>query len=183
MGIVVLAGWMVLAGWAVGGTGLTGWRGTTAKSVLAMILLIMGSATTALPLRLAADGPTPASGDRAAVRQFTQRAVRLTPPTSRIYVLSFGTKGLTGYIARYELAPRRTNTSCFDVGSRRFEGDVWTCPMSVEDLRTTLQSYDYVVLGTVDATFWEEFGELFGGRAEGSLFEVMKDGPVTLAAR
>jgi len=75
------------------------------------------------------------------------------------------------------------NKGCFDIGSQRFPDDVWTCAMSVDQMRDVLRDYDFVLLGPVDEIFWREFGVLFAGRRDSTFFEVDKSGVVQLVAR
>jgi hypothetical protein len=183
MGIVVLGVSTVLLAWAIVGTTEEAWRGGLSRVVIGGMVFTMASLTAPEAYRFMQSGAVSMPMMRRQIRRITRPAIKSTPQNARVYVLAFGSKGLAGYIARYELAPRVTNRGCFDIGSPRSPDDVWTCAMSVDQMRDVLRAYDYVVLGPVDETFWREFGSLFAGRRDATLFEVEKAGDIQLVAR
>jgi hypothetical protein len=177
LGIPLLGIWCVALAWAMAGTALPNWRGRVSRSVIVAMAVCMAALTGDEAYRLVASGPVPVPPVRREARKFTRPAIRETDQTSRVYVVAFGSQGLAGYIARYELAPRVTNRGCFGLGSPRFDGDVWTCPKTIAEVEQLFREYDYVLLGAVDDKFWEEFGVLFGKERQSSLFAVdQKDG-------
>ena len=177
LGIPLLGMWCVALAWAMAGTALPNWRGPVSSGVIVAMTVAMAALTGDEAYRLLTSGPVPVPPARREARKFTRAAIRATAPTSRVYVVAFGSQGLAGYIARYELAPRVTNRGCFGLGSPRFDGDVWTCAKTVAEVEQLFREYDYVLLGAVDDRFWKEFGVLFGPGKQSSLFAVdLKDG-------
>jgi hypothetical protein len=181
MGIVLLAVWASLLGWAAVGADYPGWRGAPSKLLAVLMAAGMAACASEMAPRLLEEGPERVEPIRRQVRLFTRQAIRGTPEDARIYILAFGSNGLAGYVARYELAPRVTNRGCFGLGSPRFEGDVWTCPTTVDQMRQLLRDYDFVLLGEVDERFWQEFGVLFTERAATRLFVVDKRNGIRLS--
>ena len=183
MGILVLSILTVILAWALSGIDEERWRGSLSRLVTGGLVVTMACLTVPEAYQFFQTGPASMFPLRRQIRRLTRPAIKSTPPNARIYVLAFGSKGLAGYIARYELAPRVVNKGCFEIGTRRFPDDEWTCAMSVDQIRDVLREYDFVLLGPVDEIFWREFGSLFAGRRDSTLFEVDKGGVVQLVAR
>ena len=183
MGILVLSILTVILAWALSGIDQERWRGSLSRLVTGGLVVTMACLTVPEAYQFFQAGPASMSPLRRQIRRLTRPAIKSTSPNARIYVLAFGSKGLAGYIARYELAPRVVNKGCFEIGSRRFPDDEWTCAVSVDQIRDVLREYDFVLLGPVDDIFWGEFGSLFAGRRDSTLFEVDKSGIVQLVAR
>lgn len=95
---------------------------------------------------------------------------------SGVYIVFQNTNGFEHWIAKYELAPIRTNLDCWSVGSSYGRDDAWTCDISAEQLSSRLREYGLLYLGKVDDEFRGRFGSLFrGGPARDSfLFEIHK---------
>ena len=94
----------------------------------------------------------------------------------RIFVIAQNETGYTFYMAGHELSPLSTNSTCFSVGEKYYDGDKWTCDYL--DLSVALADYDYVVIRRADEAFWDRFGNLFESTAIGSksgVYKVEKD--------
>jgi hypothetical protein len=105
------------------------------------------------------------------------------PLGSRVYSVWNGTTGLPFYMSVMELKPRPTNARCFSVGNARFNGDIWSCDLSVARFREVLNSYDFLLVGRADDNFWDRYEELFAPGARPSsaaFFKIDKSGQYLL---
>jgi hypothetical protein len=115
---------------------------------------------------------------RAMVAEAAQQVRLAVPQSSSLYILSNATTGLEYYASMFEAKPRRTSTPtyvampglrrmhddelwCHSLGPKRFDGDVWSCPWTLERLEHELEGWDYVLIMTIDRPFLEIFGGLF----------------------
>lgn len=81
-----------------------------------------------------------------------------------VYYISCGSKGYDYHISRYELVPNElVATDGWSLGTQRYEGDIWTKNISVEDLKTNFinSNITYVYIFEADSVFKEMYSELF----------------------
>ena len=173
-GIFFLAAGLTVFTWALEATSRGARRSAVSQFMVAGLVLLMVYSAPNAALRFIWVGPSGLTEVRSQVRTALQPAVTRTQTTDRVFTIWQGSTGFEFYVGRYELAPRVTNTGCWSVGTPRFEGDVWTCPKSPEQLRRMLENFDVLVLGRVDEKFWAEFGELFPTGGRGRVFRVAK---------
>ena len=104
---------------------------------------------------------------------------REVPANCSLFMVWQNSLGLEVYMAGYELWPRVHNTWDFALGTPRDDGDIWTMPLSVEELRKKFARYDFVYLGRTDDAFWNRYSELFDGpgkKSDALLYRVVKHG-------
>jgi hypothetical protein len=159
-----------------------GRRGAAAIPIICFFTAGMTYVAPAEAARLLVEGPKGLTDFRSRVQQVISPALTHVEHSKRIYLISVGSSGFDFYLARYELAPRQTNSGCWSLGPPRFAGDVWSCGLSVEEFARTLREFDFVLLGPVDDTFWTEYGTLFGASKLTGLFKVEKDKGLRLVA-
>ena len=85
------------------------------------------------------------------VEKMVSKSIKLVPEDKKIYYIYQGSNGFEKYIFSYLVLPRETNWSCPSLGDPLYEGDVWTCDLS---LVRVIQGFDYVVVGKSDSKFW-----------------------------
>ena len=150
------------------------WRGRVGG---VLVVLVTSGMIWVAPLEavfFARRGADRVAEQRKGVQEAMHRALSLTGADDALYIVWQGSKGFELYVARYEAAPRNTNSFCWSLGSARFEGDVWTCQISPALWAAILRDFDFVVLARVDPAFWDEFGSLFPAGRESTVFKVEK---------
>lgn len=88
---------------------------------------------------------TPPSEHRLKIQKLTSTTIEKTSKESLVYLIYPNTKGFEFFTSRYELLPRKTNSECWSLGKKYYEGDVWTCELSEIELTKTLNNYDYIL--------------------------------------
>jgi hypothetical protein len=89
---------------------------------------------------------------RTDVEKMASETVRLVSENEKVYYVYQGSNGYEKYIFSYLVLPRTTNWSCPSLGTPLYEGDVWTCDITLEK---ALIGYDYLVVGKGDVQFWD----------------------------
>lgn len=82
----------------------------------------------------------------------------------RVYLIMQGSIGFDFWRTRFYANPLQTNANfTWSIGSRAFEGDIWTSEINYEEWSEILlnHGFDYVYLVEVNDNFKEEFGGLF----------------------
>lgn len=83
-----------------------------------------------------------------------------TSENSKIYIIWSGGTTDEGVIFSYYLMPRKNNAQCINIKppmSVATENDIWSCTMSIDQLKQKLSGYDYLFLGKTS----EEFSNYF----------------------
>lgn len=83
------------------------------------------------------------------------------PVDSAVYSIWNGTNGYEHFIFSYDVKPRPTNFWYYSLGEQRFNNDLWSEPLTVEELRQRMQPYEYAFIGKSDDMFWSTYGRLF----------------------
>lgn len=79
-----------------------------------------------------------------------------------VYLISQGDiAGEARNILMYEVSPIKFQTYNFSLGNPKFEGDYRTVMMSVPELMTEMEGYDYLYIYKSDEDIAEYYGELF----------------------
>jgi hypothetical protein len=120
---------------------------------------------------------------RRTVRDRLGAAIDGLPANARIFSMWGGTTGLAHYVTFFELRPHPMNYSCFSLGGKRYDADIWSCDWTSDLLRQKLEPYDYVFIGKADDIFWNKYQSLFTSGARDSnatLFRVDHSSPVGL---
>lgn len=81
-----------------------------------------------------------------------------------VYYISCGSNGYDYHISRYELVPNElVATAGWSLGTPRYEGDIWTKNISVEELKTDFidNNITYLYIFKSDKVFKETYSELF----------------------
>jgi hypothetical protein len=117
---------------------------------------------------LASHAPAPcwfacrADGNTHQLRDNIRRAISAGPRNAdKVFVVWTGTSGLEARVINYEVTPARSSNYCWSLGSKRFEGDIWECDLSAEEVAKMWRGYDYVFIGHADDAFWTRYGSLF----------------------
>lgn len=71
----------------------------------------------------------------------------------KIYIIDQNSTGYAKNLFYYLMLPNYTNSWCWTVGQRYYEGDVWTCPQNLSSL---LKDYDYLYIHNADQQFWRK---------------------------
>jgi hypothetical protein len=164
-----------LLGWAVAALAFVnlGWRGGWRPSLNRAVLgSLVALAIVFMPergIRLLAHGPAPMIATRATLLQPLRRVEAAAGSGDKVYLLFQHTNGFEHWIAKYELAPLRTNLDCWSVGVPWGPDDVWTCPLTPSELAVRLKRYDYVFIGQTNDGFWDRFAPLFASGARSSV--------------
>lgn len=124
-------------------------------------ILYPSSIFSAIPDAASAKFKIKVNKSRQEVSDIRSKIEKLTPTDSRIWLIWQNTTGIQTMIVRYEIAPRKMNTSNWSIGEKYYEGDVWTYNYSIDEVVSYLKQYDYVALGSVDEKFIKSYGELF----------------------
>lgn len=86
--------------------------------------------------------------------------------------------GLEFWMMHYELRPRNTNLFCFSLGPPQYEGDVWSCNKSEEEISSEFARYQMVAVGNGLGVLQKLYPRLFALAAAGEnsgLFETYRD--------
>jgi hypothetical protein len=173
-GLLFLGAGLTVFAWALMASRSAGWRGVAGKlAVVGLVLGMVGIAPDDAGY-FASRGPHKLTPARARIQKALQPALARAAEGDRIFMVWQGSTGMELYTGRYEVTPRTTNLSCWSLGAPRFEGDVWTCPLSPGEWAAMLENFDFVVLGRVDQGFWEDYGELFHGSRDTKVYKVEK---------
>ena len=105
------------------------------------------------------------AAERRVVYAISRSIERTIPQSAPTYIIWQNSTGFPLHVMAYELIPRRTNASCWSLGQRYHEDDIWTCPWSPEQFSLWLENYDYLLIARADERFWETYQTLFEGGA------------------
>ena len=174
-GILFLGIACSLFAWTRRATGSPGLRGGLGAGLLAVLAAGTVIAAPADAVDFWWKGPQRLTPAREDVQRALQPVLQRTGPGDRVYLVWQGTIGFEFFTSRYEIAPRTTNLFCWSLGAvPRFEGDIWTCPVSSAELATRLEDFDYILVADADEPFWQEYGALFDGEGSEILYAVEK---------
>jgi hypothetical protein len=152
--------WLLIV-YALIASRLEAWRGA---------LALLGQLALALALALYAPAAyfkdvrkIESQGETLAVRLSTEAfAAQIKPHLKtgdKIYFIAQKSNGLERTMFYYAMLPFTTSTSwCWSIGSKYFEGDVWTCQTHLQGL---LKGFDYLALFNGDQQFWDQERALF----------------------
>jgi hypothetical protein len=90
--------------------------------------------------------------DRLNVEKLLLPTLESISKNAKIYYVYQGSNGYEKYIYSYLVLPRGSNWSCPSLGKPLYEGDGWTCDLT---LPRVLQGYDYLAVGKADLKFWQ----------------------------
>lgn len=82
----------------------------------------------------------------------------------KIYYISCGSSGMDYHISRYEMVPYNvTNTGSWSLGEIRYDGDIWTSNITMQEWSDILiyENYSYVYIFKSDDIFEKIYGALF----------------------
>jgi hypothetical protein len=124
--------------------GLIGYRRVVTLLLALVVALAYVAPSTAwrFPLK----GAQGLNEARQQVQQRIYPLLHQIPETARIYIIWQHTHGYEYWIVRYELLPRPVNRSCWSLGTPYAENDIWTCPLTPEELRDELSTFDYLLI-------------------------------------
>ncbi len=87
---------------------------------------------------------------------------KIIEKNNRIYYIRQDSNGYEAMIFRYEMSPDNyVQDWSWSLGNKYREEDVWTVPISIEELKSILLSYDFIVLDKIDENFIKIYGKLF----------------------
>lgn len=82
--------------------------------------------------------------------------------TNRIYFIHQNSNGYEAMVFRYEMSPNNYIQDWgWSLGDKYGLEDVWTVPTNIEDLKSILSEYNYIVLDKIDENFIKNYGKLF----------------------
>ena len=108
----------------------------------------------------------PVNDLRVSVDHFANVVKKHITKDEKVYFIAQNTNGLERAVFTYAMLPFTSSMDwCWTLGKKYFEGDVWTCDRSLEDV---LKGYTYLALYKADDQFWKINGTLFDPTAVGS---------------
>ena len=99
------------------------------------------------------------------------------PKQSKVWIIAQHSSGFEYYVLRYEMLDKQFGEVPWSIGSSNGEGDIWTdSQMTAQSWSQELREFDYVVLYSASAKFYDEFGSLFeSGKIDtNSVYKVVK---------
>ncbi|MGE0813629.1 MAG: hypothetical protein AB7O28_15945 [Vicinamibacterales bacterium] len=156
-----------LLGWGLVGLGFltsAACSDSGRRAARPVLFLLAAASVILLPARAVAlllHGPPPMQPIRAAMQAPIAEVREAAGPTGRVYLIFQYTTGFEHWVAKYELAPRRSNLRCWSVGTPAGAEDVWTCPLTPDALGQELAGYDVLFVGKAEENFWSAYGGLF----------------------
>jgi len=161
---IYMFGWglVVIAILVQAATAVHSSRARHAGAILLLVLAAAGAAKLApVEVTFLIDGQRSPSPERAALDPALQTILPYATAHERIYTVFQGSLGLEHRIARLEVSPAVTNSSCWSLGAWYRQPDQWTCEYPPERVALSWQTYTLLFLGHVDAKFWAQYGRLF----------------------
>ena len=98
---------------------------------------------------------------REPIRKWAARLKRELPQDAKVYIAWPGTTGIEFWLTKFELLPRVTNLYCFSFQPSGPAAESEGCRMSVEQLRSALQGYDYLIIGKNASLVRAQYSQLF----------------------
>ena len=86
--------------------------------------------------------------------------LRKTPPTSKVYFIYSNGSNDESNVFHYLIHPRHSNRECSSVRlphTVHARSDPWTCSLSVDEFKSKLMRYDYVIFAQTSAEFWRDY--------------------------
>ena len=149
----------------LGGTLLTISAGDKTKKykifliVIAVIVILPNAGRILLDFARVSMNTYP-SNTAGAISILSKNIKEKTSENSKIYIIWSGGTTDEGVIFSYYLMPRKNNAQCINIKppmSVTTENDIWSCTMSIDQLKQKLSGYDYLFLGKTS----EEFSNYF----------------------
>ena len=118
--------------------------------------------------------------NRKQYRNVANEVAKYVKSGERVYLIIPGTDGMEYLSLRYQLTPILSNkeNDNYTIGKPYYDGDVFTSYISPKEWKKRLQeSYDYVVIYTMNDDFKELYGILFDRKdlVRGQIYRVSKD--------
>ena len=104
-----------------------------------------------------------------------------TDENAKVYLIAQKDSGFIAHWAKYNIFPRKVNTSANSIGPAKYEGDIWSVDYSDEEWEKVLaeNGYTHLYIVDIDEYFVETFSGMFspGTPVRGEiLYEITKDG-------
>ena len=94
-------------------------------------------------------------------KQLVNSILNSVSKDSKVWIIWQNSKGFPLIVCRYELMPIKIINAPWTLGTKYFEGDVWTQNLSKEDFQNYLRQAEYVALGNIDDKFKSIYFEFF----------------------
>ncbi len=120
--------------------------------IIGITLLIIAPAAFSNEIQKIEPNPTKLAA-RLDVEKITPQVVNQVEAGKKTYFIYQKSDGFEKYIFSYLILPLTSNWACPSLGAPYYEGDVWSCEISLPD---ALKGYDFLAVGNGDARFWEE---------------------------
>ena len=158
-------------------------RGT----VVALVCFLMLTATTSghflKELRGIRSGG-PDHGLRLEIESFAAEIKKQIHPGDKTYFVAQNSNGLERVMFYYAMLPNTVSTKwCWSLGQKYFDGDVWTCNQSLQEL---LGDFEYLALYRGDDQFWRNNQSFFEPASIGDprgLYKIDRKGGQILLTR
>lgn len=108
----------------------------------------------------------PVNDLRVAVDDFAATVKKHIARDEKVYFIAQNTNGLERAVFTYAMLPFSSSMEwCWSLGEKYFDGDVWTCNISLESV---LKGYSYLALYKADEQFWKNNANLFDASVFGN---------------
>ena len=110
------------------------------------------------------------------VEKIVPLVVRYVKPDQKVYFIYQRSDGFEKYIFSYLVLPTYSNWTCPSLGMPYYEGDVWTCNLSLEE---AVKGYDFLAIGNGDDVFWAKNSEFLASGSLGArqgLYRIVEEG-------
>ena len=91
--------------------------------------------------------------------------INKTPENAKIYIIWSDGSNDEGVIFSYYLMPRKNNSDCIFIKppqSLKSKDDAWSCPLTIEQFKVKISSYDYIFLANPSEEFINFYAKNFG---------------------
>jgi hypothetical protein len=109
-----------------------------------------------------------------------------TPENAKIYIIWSDGSNDEGVIFSYYLMPRKNNSDCIFIKppqSLKSKDDAWSCPLTIEQFKGKISSYDYLFLANPSEEFINFYAENLGieyNPVDSLLFKIVNENELQL---
>jgi hypothetical protein len=156
-------------------------------TVVALVCFLMLTATTSGHFLKELGGIRsggPDHGLRLEIESFAAGIKKQIHPGDKTYFVAQNSNGLERVMFYYAMLPNTVSTKwCWSLGQKYFDGDVWTCNQSLQEL---LGDFEYLALYRGDDQFWRNNQSFFEPASIGDprgLYKIDRKGGQILLTR
>lgn len=109
---------------------------------------------------------------RQPIRILADKVKNQVGPKDRIFLIWQYSDGFHYHISKYEFYPNKIDNDIWSFGKPSSEKDVWTYQLSLEEFKSKIKEYPYILVASEEGSLWEDYGILFDKKSLG-LFKVV----------